>query len=97
MRLRIKKRRTDSDEVVLAMTGELTIYTVSKLKGILLDELKAFSGIILNLSEIDDADTAGFQLLLFLEEEAKCAGKTLIIDGASERVKSIFSLYGEQI
>ncbi len=97
MKLRIMKKKGEDDTIILTMIGELTIYTVAKLKTVLLNELKAFSGIVLNLSGIDEADTAGFQLLLFLRREAQSAGKTVVIDETSARVKSIFSLYNELI
>lgn len=97
MKLRILKKKGADDTILLTMIGELTIYTAAKLKGLLLNELKAFSGVVLNLSGIDEADTAGFQLILFLRREAESSGKTFLIDDASARVKSIFSLYNEII
>jgi len=97
MKLRILKKKGEDDTILLTMIGELTVYTAGKLKAVLLNELKSFSGVVLNLSGIDDADTAGFQLLVFLRREAEIAGKTLTIDDASARVKSIFSLYNEII
>lgn len=97
MKLRILKKKGEDDTILLTMIGELTIYTVSKLKSILLDELNAFSGVVLNLSGIDDADTAGFQLILFMKREAESAGKPFVINDSSARVKSIFSLYNETI
>ena len=97
MKLRILKKKGEDDTILLTMIGELTIYTAGKLKSVLLNELNAFSGIVLNLSGIDDADTAGFQLILFMKREADTAGKGFIINEASARVKSIFSLYNEII
>lgn len=97
MKLRILKKKGENGTVLLTMIGELTVYTVAKLKGVLMNELNAFSGVVLNLSGIDDADTAGFQLMLFMKREAESAGKPFVIDEASARVKSIFSLYNETI
>jgi anti-anti-sigma factor len=97
MKLRILKKKGEDDTIILTMIGELTIYTAAKLKTVLLNELKAFSRVVLNLSGIDEADTAGFQLLLFLKREAESAGKTFVIDETSARVKSIVSLYNEII
>lgn len=96
MKLRIVKKKGDNDTILLSMAGELTIYTVAKLKEILLKELNAFSGIVMDLAGIDDADTAGFQLLLFLRHEAETAGKGFTVTDASTRLKSIFSLYNEK-
>lgn len=97
MKLKIEKKKNKNNTVSLNMTGELSIYTVAKMRDILLKELDSFSGLVLNLAAIDDADTAGFQLLVFIKREALNAGKSLVIENASARVKSIFSLYNESI
>jgi len=97
MKLRIVKKRGENNSVLLSMIGELTIYTVGKLKDVVLKELESFSGIIMNMNEISEADTAGFQLILFLKREAEAAGKTLEVAEASARLKSLFSLYNENI
>ena len=97
MKLRILKKKIEDDTVQLTMIGELTIYTVVKLKDILLKQIGEIAGVVMNLGGIDDADTAGFQLLLFLRREADAAGKTLVFEDPSSRLKSIFSLYNEKI
>ncbi len=97
MKLRIIKKRGENNSVLLGMIGELTIYTVGKLKDVVLKELESFSGIVMNMNEISEADTAGFQLILFLKREAEVAGKTLEVVDASARLKSLFSLYNENI
>ncbi|HOP62622.1 MAG TPA: STAS domain-containing protein [Spirochaetota bacterium] len=97
MKLRIVKKKNGDDTVLLTMIGELSVYTVSKLKDILLKELETFSGIVMNLEGIDEADTAGFQLLLFLKREANSAGKIFTINEKSTRINSLFSLYNEKI
>ena len=79
------------------MKGELTVYTVVKLKDIIIKELNSFSGMVLNLAGIDEADSAGFQFLIFIKREAEKSGKSLVIDNASGRIKSIFSLYNENL
>ena len=97
MKLRILRKKGENDTIQLTMAGELTIYTVAKLKDILLEEISSFSGAVMNLGGIDEADTAGFQLLLFLKREAESAGKTFVINDASARLVSIFSLYNENL
>ena len=97
MRLRIVKKKGEDDTILLTIIGELTVYTVSKLKDILLKELSVFSGMVLNLDGIDEADTAGFQLILFLRREAHASGKSLVINQPSTRIRALFSLYNENI
>ena len=97
MKLKIVREKRDNGSVVLTMTGEMTIYTVTKLKDILMKELASFSGMVMNLNGIDEADTAGFQLLLLLRREAGIAGKTFDIADPGNRIMALFSLYNEKI
>lgn len=97
MKLNITRKRTDNDVLSLKFSGEMTVYSAAKLKDILINELKSCSGIIMDLAEVDEADTAGFQLLLFLKREAGIMGKSFSITGLSGRFKSILTLYRETI
>jgi len=97
MKLKITREKIDNDILHLALTGDMTVYTTPKLKDILLKELRACSGIIMNLTDVDEADTSGFQLLIFLRREAGISGKSFKITGVNNRLQSIFSLYKEMI
>ena len=54
---------------------ELTIYSAAVLKEPLLALLEKSPVILVNLSEVDDIDTAGFQLLIMLKKEAMALGR----------------------
>jgi len=97
MKLRIMRKQTDNDGVHLTVTGEMTVYSAVKLKDVLMRELASCSGITLNLAGVHDADTSGFQLLVFLKNEARRLGKNFKISELSDRFESIFSLYREKI
>jgi anti-anti-sigma factor len=97
MKLKIVRQKTDSGSLHLTLTGEMTIYSSAKLKNVLMKELESSSGITMNLSGIDEADTSGFQLLLFLKREAETLGKSFRITETSRRLKAIFTLYKEMI
>ena len=97
MKLNIVRRKTDDNEVHFSMTGDMTIYSIKKLKDLMLGELKKNSGIILDLSGISQADTSAFQLLLFLKREAEATEKKFKIDKISTRLESVFELYKERV
>jgi anti-anti-sigma factor len=97
MKLKIVRKKTDNDGLHFTLSGEMTIYSVSKLKTVMLKELNSCSKMTMDLAEVDEADTSGFQLLLFLKREARLLGKSFRITEASGRLKSIFTLYKETL
>ena len=97
MKLKIVRKKIDTDTMHLTLTGDVTVYSVVKLKEIIINELKSCSGITMDLAGIGEADTSGFQLFLFLKREAELAGKSFKITEAGPRLKTIFALYRETI
>lgn len=97
MKLRILRKRAENDGLHLTLAGEMTVYSAVRLKEILFRELMSCSGITLNLAEVHDADTSGFQMLVFLRNEARRLGKHFKITELSGRLESIFNLYREAI
>lgn len=97
MKLRILRKRTNDNGFHLTITGDMTVYSIVRLKEVLLKELESGSDITLNLADIHEADTSGFQLLVFLKKEASRLGKKFDITELSPRLESIFSLYREAI
>jgi anti-anti-sigma factor len=95
MKLKIVRTKTGNDILNLSITGGMNVYSAGKLKDVLLKELKSCSGITLDLAGIDEADTSGFQLLLFLKREARILGKSFRITEMSSRLRNIFNLYKE--
>jgi ABC-type transporter Mla MlaB component len=63
----------------------------------MLGELKKSSGMILDLSGINEADTAAFQLILFLRREAEATERSFIIEKMSSRLEAVFDLYKERV
>ncbi len=97
MKLKIVRTKTENNSLHFALTGEMTVYSAAKLKDVLLKELKSCSGMSMDLAEVDEADTSGFQLLLFLKREAALLGKSFKITGMSSRFRNIFTLYKENV
>ncbi|MBF0320648.1 MAG: STAS domain-containing protein [Nitrospirae bacterium] len=79
--------------MALELNGEMTIVRANELKGILVDYLPCTDSVELDLSNVAEMDTAGFQLIIALEKEAVKSGKAFKVIKASETVKNIFELY----
>ena len=73
----------------LSLTEDLTIYHALEQKDILLDELALTSELELDLTQVNDMDTAGLQLLILLKKEAQRTGKQVSIIAHSQAVRSI--------
>lgn len=97
MKLQIIRKKPDEDKVLLQVAGNMTIYSIKKLKELLHKELKSSKDMTLDMSGINEADTAAFQLLIFLKREAEATGREFRVSKMSSRLQSIFSLYNETI
>jgi len=97
MKIKISRKKLENNELHFTLSGDMNIYTAAGLKKVLINDLKDSSGIKMNLSAVEEADTAAFQLLLFLKREAMILGKSFQITEMSARLKSIFTLYDEMI
>lgn len=72
-----------------------TVFRAVPLKAWLLEQLDAHpEGLVLDLSGVEDIDTAGVQLLLMLMREAASQARPLTFGAPSEPVRAIFELYG---
>ena len=94
MKLKAKKKELQSGDVRLTFEGDVTIYTVVKLRKLLMKELKKVPGIELDLSKIGKFDTAGFQLFLHMKKLASSENKNVFIGKMSDTVARVFDLYG---
>ncbi len=97
MKLHIMRKKAGDNKVQLKIAGNMTIYSIKKLKELLLRELKSSSRITMDLSGINEADTSAFQMLVFLKREAAATDREFHVVNMSNRLQSIFSLYNETI
>jgi anti-sigma B factor antagonist len=82
-----KKSQTGSEGLCeLRLEDELTIYHSARLKEDLLGQLARCQSMRVDLSAVDEMDSAGLQIMLMLEKEAKLAGKELRFVGHSAAV-----------
>jgi anti-anti-sigma factor len=76
----------------LRLKGELTIYSVAEIKGPLSQALDRGPSLHLNLAGVEELDTAGVQLLVWLKQEAERRGKGLVLSAHSPAVVEVFDL-----
>lgn len=77
----------------IAIKENMTIYTASEQKLLLLEALVNCQELDLDLSQVGEMDTAGFQLLLLTKREALKADKTVRLKAHSKAVTEVLELY----
>lgn len=90
-------RKKDPHVTHYQFIGEITIYTVNKLKMILIKDLRETLKLEFELNNVDKFDSAGFQLFVFLEREAQKSGKLIQIIKKSTCVSRVFTLFAVNI
>ena len=75
------------------VTGEMTIYHAAEMKGELLPCIDRGTEVEIDLSEVSEMDTAGFQLLLLIKREAAHAGKLLRLVAHSPATLEVLDLF----
>jgi len=77
----------------LRVSGEMTVYSASTLKPVLLRELQVErEALELDLSLVREFDTAGLQLLLMLQREAATTARKVRITACSNVVQGALEL-----
>lgn len=85
--------QTGQDPRRMAIEEDMTIYTAAAQKQKLLDALEGCRELDLDLSQVSEMDTAGFQVLLLTKREALKAGKTVRLSAHSKAVTDLLDLY----
>lgn len=84
---------TTDGAVHLILDGPMTIYNASEIKAQLMGGLQAAPIIELDLSHVNEMDTAGFQLLVMAKRESQRLGLTLRIIAHSPAVREVIDFY----
>ena len=71
----------------------MTIYNATAQKQMLLEALENCQELDLDLSQVSEMDTAGFQVLLLAKREALKANKTVRLTAHSKVVTELLDLY----
>ncbi len=76
----------------LKLSGELCIYSAAQLKEELLGYLHSSQELEINLANVEEIDTAGFQLLLLLKREAVAAAKPMRLVSHSQATLEVLEM-----
>jgi anti-anti-sigma factor len=79
--------------VQLALEGDLTIYNAIEIKQRLLDAVRQPGTIDLDLSQVGEMDTAGFQVLVLAKRESQRLGHPMRIVSHSQGVRAVLEAY----
>jgi anti-anti-sigma factor len=77
----------------LILDGPMTIYNANEIKAQLMNGLQAAPSVELDLSHVNEMDTAGFQLLVMAKRESQRQGHTLRIVAHSPAVREVIDFY----
>ena len=77
----------------LYLDGNLTIYEAPAIKDSLVAALNESAALELDLSQVGEIDTAGFQLLVMAKREAGRQGKTLSLVAHSAAVREVLDFF----
>ena len=77
----------------LSLEADLTIYNALDAKRQLLDAVHATKTLELDLSQVGEMDTAGFQLLVLAKREAQRLDRKLRIVAHSPAVREVIEFY----
>lgn len=77
----------------LLLKGDMNIYSAQDIKRQFLEHLDSAAELEINLAQVGEIDTAGFQVLYLVKREAIKGGKTLCLTSHSPAVLEIMDLY----
>lgn len=78
----------------LVLEGRLSIYNAAESMTQMIGALASADAVDVDLSGIEDLDTAGLQLLLLLKREGTRSGKPVRLVGHSPAVRSVIDFCG---
>jgi len=84
----------ENGQAVIRLAGDLTIYSATEARQELEALLAKQPSLALDLSEVDEIDTSGIQLLLWLKREAAFRRESLTLLRHSSVVVEAFDLLG---
>ena len=86
-------KKSDQGHRNIAIDEDMTIYNAASQKRMLLDALSGCAELDLDLSQVGEMDTAGFQVLLLGKREALKANKAVRLTAHSKAVTELLDLY----
>ena len=89
----IKIKGADNGYCTILAEGSMNIYAATQQKSVLLEALQKHRHLEIDLSEVDEMDTAGLQLLLLLRRTAAQTGKSISLVAHSPASLDVIDRY----
>lgn len=86
-------KHSEGDICHMSLVGDIKIYDAVSYKQEMFSGLDQFQGVKLDLSQIEEIDASGFQLLVLLRKETRDKGMSFQIDGLSSSVSRLLEIY----
>lgn len=84
----------EEDEYIIQLNGALTIIHAAELKDPLIEAVeKGEPEVILDLTGVEEMDSAGFQLLVMMQRVAKLSSRSLSVRSWSPAAHAVVELY----
>ena len=77
----------------MSLAGDIKIYDAVSYKEDMFSELENYQGVKLDLSQVEEIDASGFQLLILLKKETSEKGMSFKIDGLSSSIMRLMEIY----
>lgn len=84
--------RTNKKKHTAVISGDMTIYTAAEYQQALIDACPVGKKMKLDLSEVEEIDTSGIQVLLALQHHSSGSAEGLQLDAASDVVNNVLAL-----
>ena len=90
---KLKGSNKRSGRCLLQLEGDMTIYNAEKFKENLLEFVEDFKEFEVDMSAVNEIDTAGIQLLLQFKKKAQEEERTIQLLGCNEELCELLDLY----
>ena len=94
--MKITRSKGKKHLISLKVTGKLDIYSVKEFKDKIKEFINKNNDLELDCTGIEKLDSAGFQMILFVNREVSNLGRKLMIKNPADDVKRLFNLYNEE-
>ena len=84
----IKKKR-----LLISVAGDMTIPALPDIREAVLSRLSKAKRIEFDLSQVEDMDSAGFQLLFAVKKMAESSGMSMTVSAASSSVRDCMDIF----
>ena len=85
---------SDANRIIIKIDGAFTINEVAEIKNRFGEVFEKKKDVVLDLSEVNDCDTAGIQLIVSAKKKAVEMKTRFFIESVSERVQDAFRRIG---